>query len=85
MKEIACGLDVVPSDDWKRILGPGRSAEPPVLFMGHSAFLGHPMHDDTIPYFMPAKVLLTHLVPVGDPAGAMKLADALNHEMQEFQ
>ncbi len=84
MNDIAKILDGVSSEEWKSVLGPARKAKPPILFLGQSAFSALPAYPPAGPQFMPLKVFLAHLVPEGDPVGAMKLAHALTHEMQEF-
>jgi len=80
---IVDSLSVISADDWLSAFGPGRKAERPVLFLAQSAFYAQPAHGGR-PYPMPLKMLRVHMQPEGDPLGAMKLAHALNHHMQEF-
>jgi hypothetical protein len=76
-------LSGIPQFDWLAAIGHGRKAHSPVLFLAQSAFFAQPTFGGQS-FPMPLKMLATFMVPNGDPFGAMKLANALNHYMQPF-
>lgn len=84
ISEIAKSLDAFTDDDWADVFGESRKAVAPILFVGHSAFSVIPKHQATGPRFTPLKMMLPYPEHVDDPHGAIKLAHALNHEMQHF-
>lgn len=77
-------LTEIPPSDWMEALGPARKAKPPVIYFGQTVSSVVPQFGGGQPMFMPVKVVATDLSPQGDPVGAMKLANALHHETQQF-
>lgn len=84
LSAVAHLLDDIPSATWKAVFGPDRKAQLPILLVGHTAFDAIPEAGSSTSRFMPLKAMMPYLNPEGDPSGAMKLAEALNHEMQQF-
>lgn len=81
---IARSLDPFTDDDWADVFGESRKAVAPILFVGHSAFSVIPKHQATGPRFTPLKMMFPYPEQLDDEHGVIKLANALNHQMQHF-
>jgi hypothetical protein len=83
IRSIAIDPEKFQTEEWKELFGAPRKAVLPVLYTAHCVAYAQPAHMDR-PFPMPLK-LLRCIPPVSsDPAGALKLANELNHYAQSF-
>ncbi len=80
---IIAPLAEITNEDWLAALGPDRKAALPVMFIGQAAAFAQPTYGGG-PHPMAIKGMVSHMVPAGDPVGAMRLAKALNDAAQQF-
>ncbi|CAN5254932.1 hypothetical protein BH10PSE4_BH10PSE4_35110 [soil metagenome] len=77
-------LDEISAEEWSQIIGGGRKAQYPILFVGQTATSVFSTHGQG-GYFTALKPMVAHPEPVPDTLGAMKLARLLSDRMQQFQ